>query len=117
MIKICPRILRIKQINAGFLLLIIEYKKCLAFSKAFFYGFFRVIKNRYKPVSSVKHVGQKKTLPFAKSKKCSVFKCNNLMNVSGNYAISVSREDFIDELIIDKVRGSDSPEKKASNTS
>ena len=91
--------------------------KCLVFSKAFFYGLFLVIKNRCKPVSSVKHVGQKKTLPFAKSKKCSVFKCNNLMNVSGNYAISVSREDFIDELIIDKVRGSDSPEKKASNTS
>ena len=39
------------------------------------------------------------------------------MNVSGNYAISVSTEDFIVELIIDKVRGSDSPEKKASNIS
>ena len=39
------------------------------------------------------------------------------MNVNDNYAISVSREDFIDELIMDKVSGSDSPEKKASNTS
>ena len=37
------------------------------------------------------------------------------MNVSGNYAISVSREDFIDELIIDNVSESVSPEKKASN--
>ncbi|OHT47341.1 hypothetical protein B0A71_09190 [Flavobacterium tructae] len=47
--------------------------KCFVFSKAFFYGLFPVIKNWYKPVSSVKSVGQKKTLPFAKSKKRSVF--------------------------------------------
>ena len=35
----------------------------------------------------------------------------------GNYTISVSVDDFIVELIIDIVSGSDSPEKKASKTS
>jgi hypothetical protein len=57
----------------------------------------------------------KKTLPSAKSKLGSVLFLNNLLRFIADYAIVVSIEDFFVELIIDKVSGSNSPEKKASN--
>lgn len=100
---------------------IIEYKNALLKTRHFLY----LRRNRnikfkkeicVNPFNPQNLWAKKNTTNLQKQNVVS-FNLNNLENLSVNYTISVSTDDFIVELIIDKVRGSDSPEKKASKTS